>query len=354
MPDDREGAAVERSGGPVDLPPDTPSSAGRHPGRRRQHHGRHPVVAVVGATASGKTRLSLDLAERLGGEVVNTDAMQVYRGMDIGTAKLPVGRAPRHPAPPPRRCSTCTRAGHRGGVPALAATSIADSAARGGCRSWSAARRSTPARSSTASSSPAPTRRCARGWRRELGRGRRRALHARLAERDPAAAARILPEQRPPRRPRPRGRRDHRPAVHGQPARAGVRRPAHGPGRRRHRPRDPRPAHRGAGGRDVRRRASSTEVRHLLDHGLPRGRTAPRAIGYREVLAHLAASSPRPRRGSGPRTRRGVRPPAGLLVPQGPPRRLGPLRRPRPRRAGPGRGSRPAEPWRRDAETHPL
>ena len=48
-----------------------------------------PVVAVVGATASGKTSLSLDLAERLGGEVVNTDAMQVYRGMDIGTAKLP-------------------------------------------------------------------------------------------------------------------------------------------------------------------------------------------------------------------------------------------------------------------------
>lgn len=48
-----------------------------------------PVVAVVGATASGKTGLSLDLAERLGGEVINTDAMQVYRGMDIGTAKLP-------------------------------------------------------------------------------------------------------------------------------------------------------------------------------------------------------------------------------------------------------------------------
>ncbi|WP_028656758.1 tRNA (adenosine(37)-N6)-dimethylallyltransferase MiaA [Nocardioides sp. J54] len=49
-----------------------------------------PVVAIVGPTASGKTSLSLDLAEALGGEVVNTDAMQVYRGMDIGTAKLPV------------------------------------------------------------------------------------------------------------------------------------------------------------------------------------------------------------------------------------------------------------------------
>ncbi|MFL6172669.1 MAG: tRNA (adenosine(37)-N6)-dimethylallyltransferase MiaA, partial [Marmoricola sp.] len=47
-----------------------------------------PIVAVVGATASGKSDLALDLAERLGGEVVNTDAMQVYRGMDIGTAKV--------------------------------------------------------------------------------------------------------------------------------------------------------------------------------------------------------------------------------------------------------------------------
>ncbi len=46
------------------------------------------TIAVVGATATGKSDLALDLAERLGGEVVNTDSMQVYRGMDIGTAKL--------------------------------------------------------------------------------------------------------------------------------------------------------------------------------------------------------------------------------------------------------------------------
>ena len=51
---------------------------------------RPPVVAVVGPTAAGKSELALDLAELLGGEVVNTDAMQVYRGMDIGTAKLPL------------------------------------------------------------------------------------------------------------------------------------------------------------------------------------------------------------------------------------------------------------------------
>jgi tRNA dimethylallyltransferase len=46
-----------------------------------------PVVAVVGPTATGKTALAVGLARRLGGEVVNADSMQLYRGMDIGTAK---------------------------------------------------------------------------------------------------------------------------------------------------------------------------------------------------------------------------------------------------------------------------
>nr|WP_232234494.1 tRNA (adenosine(37)-N6)-dimethylallyltransferase MiaA [Actinoplanes sp. N902-109] len=46
------------------------------------------VVAVVGPTATGKTALSLALAHELGGEVINADSMQLYRGMDIGTAKL--------------------------------------------------------------------------------------------------------------------------------------------------------------------------------------------------------------------------------------------------------------------------
>ena len=48
------------------------------------------VVAVVGPTATGKSALSLALAHELGGEVVNADSMQLYRGMDIGTAKLTV------------------------------------------------------------------------------------------------------------------------------------------------------------------------------------------------------------------------------------------------------------------------
>ena len=46
------------------------------------------MIAVVGPTATGKSDLGVALAERLGGEVVNADAMQLYRGMDIGTAKI--------------------------------------------------------------------------------------------------------------------------------------------------------------------------------------------------------------------------------------------------------------------------
>jgi len=48
------------------------------------------LITIVGATGTGKSALSLDIAESLGAEVVNADAMQLYRGMDIGTAKLPV------------------------------------------------------------------------------------------------------------------------------------------------------------------------------------------------------------------------------------------------------------------------
>ena len=46
-------------------------------------------IAIIGPTGTGKSALALELAEQLGGEVINADAMQFYRGMDIGTAKLP-------------------------------------------------------------------------------------------------------------------------------------------------------------------------------------------------------------------------------------------------------------------------
>src|ERR1700748_1615578 len=46
------------------------------------------LIAVVGATTAGKSDLAVDLALALDGEVINADSMQLYRGMDIGTAKL--------------------------------------------------------------------------------------------------------------------------------------------------------------------------------------------------------------------------------------------------------------------------
>lgn len=51
--------------------------------------GEHPLVAVLGPTCAGKSRLALEIARRMGGEIVNCDSLQLYRGMDIGTAKTP-------------------------------------------------------------------------------------------------------------------------------------------------------------------------------------------------------------------------------------------------------------------------
>lgn len=62
--------------GPAAPPPSTPPPSAP------------PLVAVVGPTATGKSDLGLELALALDGDVVNADAMQLYRGLDIGTAKL--------------------------------------------------------------------------------------------------------------------------------------------------------------------------------------------------------------------------------------------------------------------------
>lgn len=58
-----------------------------------------PLIALVGATAVGKTAFSLDLARALGGEIISADSRQIYRGMTIGTAKptpAELARAPHH------------------------------------------------------------------------------------------------------------------------------------------------------------------------------------------------------------------------------------------------------------------
>jgi tRNA dimethylallyltransferase len=48
------------------------------------------VIVICGATATGKSDISLDIAEQIGAEIINADSMQLYRGMDIGTAKLKI------------------------------------------------------------------------------------------------------------------------------------------------------------------------------------------------------------------------------------------------------------------------
>lgn len=61
--------------------------------------GIHLLIAIAGPTGSGKSDLALALARQIGGEIVNCDSLQIYRGMDIGTAKTPVaerGGIPHH------------------------------------------------------------------------------------------------------------------------------------------------------------------------------------------------------------------------------------------------------------------
>ncbi|GAA1048329.1 tRNA (adenosine(37)-N6)-dimethylallyltransferase MiaA [Arthrobacter russicus] len=65
---------------PEHEPPHVTGPSGGEPG----------LIAVVGPTGTGKSELGLQLAEELGGEIINADSMQFYRGMDIGTAKLPL------------------------------------------------------------------------------------------------------------------------------------------------------------------------------------------------------------------------------------------------------------------------
>jgi len=241
-----------------------------------------PIVAVVGPTASGKTDLSLDLASLLGAEVVNTDAMQVYRGMDVGTAKLP---------PEERR-----------GIPhhLLDRLSVRDPATVAEFQEWARAiidRRSTPL--VLVGGSALYTRAILDrfefpgtddGLRRRLeaelaavGSGE---LHGRLSELDPEAGRTILPSN---------GRRVVRALevieLTGRPFSASLPRleyhyaEAHQIGVR---------IDRVALDERIERRVDLMfgagfveEVTRLLAEGLAEGRTAHRAIGYREVTAYL-------------------------------------------------------------------
>ena len=74
------------------------------------------VLVIAGPTASGKTALAVALARRLGGEIVNADSQQVYRGLDVGTAKPTAterAAAPHHLLDVvERQCPSCGRMMH--------------------------------------------------------------------------------------------------------------------------------------------------------------------------------------------------------------------------------------------------
>ena len=239
---------------------------------------------MVGATAAGKTDLSLDLAEALDGEVVNTDAMQVYRGMDIGTAKLPAAERrgiPHHLLDLLEVTEPLSVADFQ----ARARAAIADIQGRG----------LTPVLVGGSAlyvravldrfDFPGTDEAVRARWEAELAAVGAPVLHARLAAVDPAAAGQILPDN---------GRRIVRALevieLTGKPFAASL-------------PRLEYAAPAVQLGVDIDRESLDgrielrvermfadglvEEVRRLLDRGLREGRTAYAAIGYRQVVAHL-------------------------------------------------------------------
>ena len=249
-----------------------------------------PVVAVVGPTAAGKTELSLDLAERLGGEIVNTDAMQVYRGMDIGTAKQPVAERrgiPHHLLDLLEVSEPATVAEFQG----WARDVIADCRGRGvtpvlvgGSALYT---RAILDRFEFPGTDPAVRA----SLEEELERVGSGELHRRLTEQDPEAAARIIPSN---------GRRVVRAleviAITGRPFSASLPELAyHDPDTVQVGVDIPRPVLDERIALRVQRMWDAglvEEVRGLLARGLREGRTASRALGYQQVLAFLAGEVP--------------------------------------------------------------
>ena len=243
------------------------------------------IVVVVGPTASGKSDLAISLAGRLGAEIVNADSMQLYRGMDVGTAK----------APPDQR----------GGVPHHL-LDVLDVVEPGSVAEFQRLARATVADCLDRDATPIVVGGSAlyvravidpldfpgtdadvrARWTAELERWGAPALHVVLAERDPEAAEQILPSN---------GRRIVRALevgeLTGEPFVATM--PGHEsvyPGLVMiglDVPRDVlderlerRVEQMWAGG-------FVGEVKGLVAKGLEDGPTASRALGYQQILAHL-------------------------------------------------------------------
>ena len=244
-------------------------------------------LAIVGPTGTGKSQLALAVAERLGGEIVNADAMQFYRGMDIGTAKLPVAQRrgiPHHQLDVLDVTETATVARYQDAaaadIEAIAARSRVPVLVGGSMLyiqslldDWSFPTTDPVVRAK---------------WEQRLAEVGVGSLHAELADRDPAAAASILPTD---------GRRIVRALevveLTGQPFAASA--PVIGTPRW-----DTAIVGLDCGTElldDRLARRTETmfadglvdEVVALLDRGLRDGVTASRALGYAQVLADLDA-----------------------------------------------------------------
>ncbi|MFI5779760.1 tRNA (adenosine(37)-N6)-dimethylallyltransferase MiaA [Nocardia sp. NPDC051570] len=242
-------------------------------------------IAVIGPTATGKSDLALELAQRLDGEIVNIDAMQLYRGMDIGTAKLPPAQRrgiAHHQLDVLEITETATVAAYqtsaradveavlaRGRVPVIVGGSMMYVQAL--LDDWDF---------------PATDADVRAKWEALLAEGGVGAVHAALRAADPVAADTILPTD---------GRRMVRALevveLTGRPFAASQ--PQIG---------EPRwgalilGVDRETAELDARIEARTAkmfadglveEVRGLLDRGLRAGQTARRAIGYAQVLAYL-------------------------------------------------------------------
>jgi len=243
------------------------------------------VIAVVGPTAAGKSELALGLALALGGEVVNADSMQLYAGMDIGTAKLSVAQRrgiPHHLLD----IWDVRQAASVAAYQRLAREAIAGIHARGRVPVLAGGSglylRAALDNLEFPGTDPAVRDRL----EAELAAAGPEALHARLAALDPAAAAAILPSN---------GRRIVRALevieVAGRPFAAVLpqyesRYPAVQIGLR---------VDRGELDRRIAERTERmwreglvAEVAGLERAGLREGRTASRALGYAQVLRLLA------------------------------------------------------------------
>jgi tRNA dimethylallyltransferase len=242
------------------------------------------VIAVVGPTAAGKSALSLALAHELGGEVVNADSMQLYRGMDIGTAKLtPAQRqgVPHHLLDIWDVTVTASVAEYQ----RLARRAVADIAARGRVPVLVGGSglyiRAVLEEFAFPGTDPAIRTRL----EGELATAGAASLHARLREVDRAAADRILPSN---------GRRIVRALevieLTGAPFAAALPGPTPAfPSVQIAVDREPGELDRRIAERVEQMWAAGLldEVRGLERAGLRTGRTASRALGYQQALAEL-------------------------------------------------------------------